>query len=317
MENFQLWTTFKICSVNQDSGLWSHSYLGGHGRRNYEWTETATKCAYIILTSLFISLFLCISSNSYKLYIKSGNPLQSWILDSTLSIPDSRYWILEFVIGLSDPENGRRSGVWFRLHPTLFCHGDIQDSRKYDTFHGKQAVLFVSLLRKGLTQEINGDGGSNWWAPVYRNRTNVRRLFTLLSEFAFVYFTDFENCVEIYRIQAFVSSDPILFIKFVIWAFLYARRLCFGAGAMTYFLCGPPIRPSIMCVGRQWSCDLTWRQNNKHWKNTWDAVSYLGLSGLPMILRYFNDIPPSSLERRGRREEGYNAHRQMRDKRRC
>ena len=34
------------------------------------------------------------------------------------------------------------------------------DSRKYDTFRGKQAVLFINLLGKGLTQEINGDGGS-------------------------------------------------------------------------------------------------------------------------------------------------------------
>ena len=36
-------------------------------------------------------------------------------------------------------------------------HGDIRDSRKYDTFRGKQAVLFINLLGKGLTQEINGD----------------------------------------------------------------------------------------------------------------------------------------------------------------
>ena len=42
----------------------------------------------------------------------------------------------------------------------IFFHGDIRDSRKYDTFRGKQAVLFINLLGKGLTQEINGDGGS-------------------------------------------------------------------------------------------------------------------------------------------------------------
>ena len=41
-----------------------------------------------------------------------------------------------------------------------FFHGDIRDSRKYDTFRGKHAVLFINLLGKGLTQEINGDGGS-------------------------------------------------------------------------------------------------------------------------------------------------------------
>ena len=82
MENIQLWTTFKICSVNQDSGLWSHSYLGGHGRWNYEWTETATECAYIMLTSHFISFFLCISSNSYKSpHIRESliTVLDSWI----------------------------------------------------------------------------------------------------------------------------------------------------------------------------------------------------------------------------------------------
>ena len=46
-----------------------------------------------------------------------------------------------------------------------FFHGDIRDSRKYDTFREKQAVLFINLLGKGLTQEINGDVGSIWWAP--------------------------------------------------------------------------------------------------------------------------------------------------------
>ena len=49
-----------------------------------------------------------------------------------------------------------------------FLHGDIQDSREYDTFRGKQAVLFINLLGKGLTQEISGDGGSIWWAPDLR-----------------------------------------------------------------------------------------------------------------------------------------------------
>ena len=58
-----------------------------------------------------------------------------------------------------------RTGFWVRLHPTLFFQGDIRDSRKYDTFRGKQVVLFINLLGKGLTQEISGDGGSIWWAP--------------------------------------------------------------------------------------------------------------------------------------------------------
>ena len=53
---------------------------------------------------------------------------------------------------------GRASEFDFiQLH---FFHGDIRDSRKYDTFRGKQAVLFINLLGKGLTQEINGDRGS-------------------------------------------------------------------------------------------------------------------------------------------------------------
>ena len=29
----------------------------------------------------------------------------------------------------------------------------------------KKMVLFINLLGKGLTQEINRDGGSIWWAP--------------------------------------------------------------------------------------------------------------------------------------------------------
>ena len=58
-------------------------------------------------------------------------------------------------------ENSRRTmGFEFRLYPTLFFHGDIRDSWKYDTFRGEQAVLLINLLGKGLTQEINGDRGS-------------------------------------------------------------------------------------------------------------------------------------------------------------
>ena len=53
---------------------------------------------------------------------------------------------------------GRASELDFIQLP--FFHGDIRDSRKYDTFRGKQAVLFINLLGKGLTHEINGDGGS-------------------------------------------------------------------------------------------------------------------------------------------------------------
>ena len=30
----------------------------------------------------------------------------------------------------------------------------------------KKMVLFINLLGKGLTQQINRDGGSIWWAPV-------------------------------------------------------------------------------------------------------------------------------------------------------
>ena len=31
----------------------------------------------------------------------------------------------------------------------------MRDLQKYDTYCGKQAVLFINLLGKGLTQEIN------------------------------------------------------------------------------------------------------------------------------------------------------------------
>ena len=39
------------------------------------------------------------------------------------------------------------------------------ETHEHDTFRGKQAALIINLLGKGLTQEINGDGGSIWWAP--------------------------------------------------------------------------------------------------------------------------------------------------------
>ena len=42
---------------------------------------------------------------------------------------------------------GRASEFDFiQLH---FFHGDIRDSRKYDTFRRKKAVLFINLLGKG------------------------------------------------------------------------------------------------------------------------------------------------------------------------
>ena len=44
------------------------------------------------------------------------------------------------------------------FHPTLFFSRWHTNSRKYDTFHRKQAVLSINLLGKGLTQEINGNG---------------------------------------------------------------------------------------------------------------------------------------------------------------
>ena len=68
---------------------------------------------------------------------------------------------LTFISWYPDPSSCKIV-VFIQLH---FFHGDILDSRKYDTFRGKQAVLFINLLGKGLTQEINGDGGSIWWAP--------------------------------------------------------------------------------------------------------------------------------------------------------
>ena len=48
----------------------------------------------------------------------------------------------------------------FHFIQLYFFDGDIRDSRKYYTYRGKQAVLFINLLGKGLTQEFNGDGGS-------------------------------------------------------------------------------------------------------------------------------------------------------------
>ena len=40
-----------------------------------------------------------------------------------------------------------------------YFHGDMLDSRKYDTFRVKQAVLYIDLLGEELTQEISGDSG--------------------------------------------------------------------------------------------------------------------------------------------------------------
>ena len=34
-----------------------------------------------------------------------------------------------------------------------FLHGDIRDSRKYDTFREKQVLLFMNLLEKGLIRK--------------------------------------------------------------------------------------------------------------------------------------------------------------------
>ena len=44
----------------------------------------------------------------------------------------------------------------------------------------KKMALFINLLVKGLTEEINGDGGSIWWAPGQPNfkssNTKIRTL---------------------------------------------------------------------------------------------------------------------------------------------
>ena len=47
----------------------------------------------------------------------------------------------------------------FTFVPSFIFHGDLRDSRKYDTFSSKPAVLF-DLLDKGLTPEISGDRSS-------------------------------------------------------------------------------------------------------------------------------------------------------------
>ena len=39
-------------------------------------------------------------------------------------------------------------------------------------------VLFINLLEKGLTHEINGDGGSIWWAPVCTYAINKTTSFS-------------------------------------------------------------------------------------------------------------------------------------------
>ena len=41
----------------------------------------------------------------------------------------------------------------FTFVPSFFFHGDLRDSRKYDPFSSKPAVLF-NLFDKGLTPEI-------------------------------------------------------------------------------------------------------------------------------------------------------------------
>ena len=76
------------------------------------------------------------------------------------------------------------TGFWVRLHTILFFHGD---SRKYDTFRGKLAVLFINLLGKGLE-----DGGSIWWAPG----------FTLDSELMFLEYKSVSQNEIIYWLEA-------------------------------------------------------------------------------------------------------------------
>lgn len=66
-------------------------------------------------------------------------------------------------IGKKITDEGQASDLAFiQLY---FFNADIRDLRKCDTFRGKQAVLFISQLGKGLTQKISEDRGS--WAPGY------------------------------------------------------------------------------------------------------------------------------------------------------
>ena len=78
-----------------------------------------------------------------------------YFINFYFTIPRSqRLWNRKNGCIVKKKENGRRTGFWVRLHPTLFFHADIRDSRKYDTFREKQAVLFLNLLGNGFTQEI-------------------------------------------------------------------------------------------------------------------------------------------------------------------
>ena len=51
-------------------------------------------------------------------------------------------------------ENGRRQVPDLAFVHLYFLQGDMRNSRKYDTFRGKQVVLLMNLLEKGLIQEI-------------------------------------------------------------------------------------------------------------------------------------------------------------------
>ena len=108
--------------------------------------------------------FLSLSINDFKQGpIRWSLYLPYKPLDSTLSRVD--LYIEQFTEEVSRANRGKSQ--WKERNDSSIVLVQTAGSKRIHAIQElqKKVVLFINLRGKGLTQEINGDRGSIWWAP--------------------------------------------------------------------------------------------------------------------------------------------------------
>jgi len=94
------------------------------------------------------------------------NPFPSTFINRTFPWGGFARWLREEPMKIENWQQAASAFMWFNRTT-------------------KKIVLFINLLRKGLTQEINRDGGSIWWVPDLRDwfPLNLSETFTKAEMF--------------------------------------------------------------------------------------------------------------------------------------
>ena len=102
-----------------------------------------------------------------KAKISPHIPLKTTLFKRENHSTNDAFWLVESLDThrLEKRENDRRTGFWARLHRTLFFLRWHSRLTEIWHFSRETSCSIYNLLGKGLTQEINGDGGSIWQVP--------------------------------------------------------------------------------------------------------------------------------------------------------